>query len=432
MHDKSILLMIGGGIAAYKSLELIRLLKKRGAFVRVILTKGGAEFVTALSVSTLAGEKALADLFDLDDEANIGHIKLARDADLIVVAPATANIMAKMANGLADDLATTCLLASNSPILIAPAMNPYMYDARPTRRNRAQLIADGVHFAGPAVGDMACGEEGEGRMLEPALILEEIDALLNQKKIAGPKNLMLPEQSGRFEQSGQADHSSNQLLAGRRILVTAGPTHEPIDPVRYIANLSSGKQGYALAIAARDFGADVTLISGPTELAEPGGIKTVQVKTARQMMRAVTNALPVDIALCAAAVADWRVAQGSSQKIKKKGSKPPGLELVENPDILKALSQKGPERPELVIGFAAETQNLVENASKKRKAKGCDWIVANDVSPGTNTFGGDGNQIVLLRQDRVDEWPWLDKNQVAHRLMGEIANSFSSKKPEAE
>ena len=417
MQNKSILLIIGGGIAAYKSLELIRLLKKRGAIVRVILTGGGAQFVTPLSVSTLAGEKTFTDLFDLDDEAKIGHIKLARDADLIVVAPATADLMAKMAYGLANDLATTCLLASDNPILIAPAMNPVMYDAKATARNRAQLIADGVHFAGPASGDMACGEEGEGRMLEPALILGEIDKLLNQKKIEGPKNLLLP---------GHGASSHTSPLKDRHVLVTAGPTHEPIDPVRYIANRSSGKQGYAIAIAARDLGARVTLVSGPTRLAEPDGIAVIQVQTAKQMMSAVKKALPADIAICAAAVADWRVENDNSQKIKKKGSKPPSLELVENLDILKSLSKKGPDRPELVIGFAAETQGLIDNAKTKLKSKGCDWIVANDVSASSGTFGGDQNKVFVFRGKDFEEWPLLAKDEVAKRLMCAVATSLST------
>ncbi|MCP4935750.1 MAG: bifunctional phosphopantothenoylcysteine decarboxylase/phosphopantothenate--cysteine ligase CoaBC [bacterium] len=423
MHDKSILLIIGGGIAAYKSLELIRLLKKCGAIVRVILTKGGAEFVTPLSVSTLAGEKTFTDLFDLDDEAKIGHIKLARDADLIVVAPATADLMAKMANGLANDLATTCLLAANSPILIAPAMNPFMYEAMATKRNRTRLIEDGVHFAGPASGDMACGEDGEGRMLEPVLILDKIDALLNQKKIEGPKDLLLP---GRSERSGELS------LEGRHVLVTAGPTHEPIDPVRYIANHSSGKQGYAIAIAARDLGASVALISGPTSLPVPDGVQMVRVETAEQMLAAAQKSLPADVAVCAAAVGDWRVAQNAVQKIKKTSSKPPVLGLVENTDILKTLSRKGPSRPQLVIGFAAETQDLVENARKKLKAKGCDWIVANDVSAAAGTFGGNRNQVTLIIDNQVDKWPSLDKQQVAERLMLEAADRLANIKKAAE
>ena len=411
MQNKSILLIIGGGIAAYKSLELIRLLKKRGASVRVILTKGGAEFVTPLSVGTLAGEKTLMDLFDLDDESKIGHIQLARDADLVVVAPATADLMAKMAHGFANDLASTCLLAADSEILIAPAMNPVMWEAAPTKRNRRQLLADGIHFVGPSTGDMACGEEGEGRMFEPSSILAEIDKLLNQKK---------------------TDQSVSTPLAGQHVLVTAGPTHEPIDPVRYIANRSSGKQGYAIAIAARDLGGDVTLISGPTSLDEPDGVRVVQVQTAVQMKEAALAALPADIAICTAAVADWRTRTDAGQKIKKKGSKPLQLELVENPDILKILSKAGPQRPGLVIGFAAETQDLVENSRKKLKAKGCDWIIANDVSPQSGTFGGDKNKVLVFRGKDFEEWPLLDKEEVARRLMRAVADSISNKKLAAE
>ena len=407
MHDKSILLIIGGGIAAYKSLELIRLLKKRGAIVRVILTKGGAEFVTPLSVSTLAGEKTFIDLFDLNDESEIGHIRLARDADLVVVAPATADLMAKMAHGLANDLATTCLLAANSEILFAPAMNPIMWEAAPTKRNARQLQADGVHFIGPDAGDMACGEHGEGRMSEPAAIFAQIEKLLFPKKKGEP-------------------------LLGHHVLVTAGPTHEPIDPVRYIANRSSGKQGYAIAVAARNLGADVTLISGPTRLDAPNGVKLVAVQTAVQMKEAAMDALPADIAICAAAVADWRPKNDVDEKIKKNGSKPPALELIENPDTLKALSKKGPKRPDLVVGFAAETQNLIENARKKLKAKGCDWIIANDVSPQTGTFGGDKNKVLVFRGKDFEEWPLLDKEDVAVRLMRAVADTLSNKKLAAE
>lgn len=412
MHDKSILLVIGGGIAAYKSLELIRLIKKRGARVRVILTKGGAEFVTPLSVATLSGEKTFSNLFDLNDEAEIGHIKLAREADLIVVAPATADLMAKMVNGLANDLATTCLLAADGPVLIAPAMNPFMWDAAATKRNRQQLKEDGVFFAGPDQGDMACGEEGVGRMLEPSLILDEIDKVLSAVTMS-----LLGE-------GARAKKIAHRPLLGRHVLVTAGPTHEAIDPVRYIANHSSGKQGYAIAKAAVDLGAHVTLISGPTQIKAPRGVELVQVETARQMLDAAKEALPADMAICAAAVADWRVANNTGQKIKKKGSKPPTLEFVENPDILKTLSAKGPERPRLVVGFAAETQKLIENARKKLRSKECDWIVANDVSSGTGTFGGDRNKVFLLRGKTVDEWPLLDKQQVAEHLMLEASQAL--------
>ena len=422
MHNKSILLIIGGGIAAYKTLELIRLLKKRGASVRAILTTGGAQFVTPLSVATLCGDKVLSDLFDLNDESEIGHIRLAREADLVVVAPATADLMAKMAHGLANDLATTCLLAADSAILIAPAMNPVMWEAPAMMRNKRLLQADGVHFAGPARGDMACGEEGEGRLLEPELILEHIDHLLAQKKT---------------ETLQKHDDPQQPLLKGRHVLVTAGPTHEPIDPVRYIANRSSGKQGYAIARAARELGADVTLVSGPTRLAAPGNVTLIQVETAREMLEATKKVLPVDIAICAAAVADWRVAQEGVQKIKKNGRDLPQLELVENPDILKTISKAGPGRPTLVIGFAAETQDLVENAHAKLEAKGCDWIIANDVSKQSGTFGGDQNKVLIMRANDsekgdYEEWSLLDKGEVAARLMRAVAKRFSNKRQAAE
>ncbi len=426
MNNRTILLIIGGGIAAYKSLELIRLLKKRGDRVRVILTRGGAQFVTPLSVSTLAGEKVFMDLFDLDDESEIGHITLARSADLVVVAPATADLMAKMAHGLAGDLATTCLLAADSDILVAPAMNPVMWQAPAMQRNRRLLAADGVHFAGPDTGEMACGEEGEGRMSEPTALLEQIDGLLSQKKTERGVG------SGNDQPKGSSKGPLGGPLSGVRVLVTAGPTHEPIDPVRYIANRSSGKQGYAMARAARDLGADVTLVSGPTRLDPPVGLRFVAVETAEQMKEAALAALPADIAICTAAVADWRTKGNAGHKIKKTGSKPPPLELVENPDILKILSAKGPERPKLVIGFAAETQNLAENARKKRHAKGCDWIVANDVSAGSGTFGGSSNKVLIFREQGFEEWPLLAKEEVAGRLMRLAADALNNDKLAAE
>jgi len=417
MKNKNILLIIGGGIAAYKVLELIRLLKKRGASVRAILTTGGAQFVTPLSVATLCSDKVFSDLFDLNDESEIGHIRLAREADLIVVAPATADLLAKMAHGLANDLATTCLLAADSDILVAPAMNPVMWQAPAMQRNRRLLLGDGVHFAGPENGEMACGEDGVGRLLEPELILEHIDNLLAQKRTQASRKNDAPQQL---------------LLNGRHVLVTAGPTREPIDPVRYIANRSSGKQGYAMARAARDLGAEVTLISGPTRLVVPDNVKYVGVETAREMLRATKEALPADIAICAAAVADWRVAQAGEQKIKKNGQDLPKLDLTLNPDILKTLSQSGPERPQLVIGFAAETQDLLENAQKKLRTKGCDWIVANDVSPASGTFGGDKNKVLIIRKKGYEEWSLLDKGQVAVRLMRAVADSFLNKNQAAE
>lgn len=404
MRDKTILLIIGGGIAAYKSLELIRLLKKRGARVRVIITRGGQEFVTPLSAATLAGERAFTDLFDLTDEMEIGHIRLAREADLIVIAPATADLMAKMAAGLADDLATTCLLAADGPILIAPAMNPVMWAASATRRNRAVLAADGVHFAGPASGDMACGETGEGRMIEPAELLAAIDGLLSV--------------------------GADAVLVGRHVLVTSGPTIEPIDPVRFIANRSSGRQGHAIAEAARDLGARVTLVSGPTRLPAPRGIETIEVETANEMLAAAQKALPADIFVAAAAVADWRVEAAPGHKLKKQGGTPPVLKLVENPDILQLLSQPGPRRPGLVIGFAAETQDLVENARKKLAAKGCDIIIANDVSPGSETFGGATNRVHVISRGAVEDWPALSKEEVARRLMRRAAGRLAGKEGE--
>jgi phosphopantothenoylcysteine decarboxylase/phosphopantothenate--cysteine ligase len=401
MRDKTILLVIGGGIAAYKSLELIRLLKKRGARLRVIITRGGQQFVTPLSAATLAGEKAFTDLFDLTDELEIGHIRLAREADLIVVAPATADLMARMAAGIADDLATTCLLAADSDILLAPAMNPVMWDAPATRRNRRQLAEDGVRFVGPAAGDMACGETGTGRMSEPIDIVAAIE-----------HHFALDE---------------GQSLAGRHVLVTSGPTVEPIDPVRFIANRSSGKQGHAIAAAARALGARVTLVSGPVQLPPPAGVDLVDVTTAVEMLAAVEAALPADILVAAAAVADWRVDAAALHKLKKKGGTPPSLKLVENPDILRTLSQPGERRSPLVIGFAAETEELIGNAKKKLVAKGCDWIVANDVSPGTDTFGGSMNRVHLVSRDGVEDWPLMDKDEVARRLMARAAERLGGK-----
>jgi phosphopantothenoylcysteine decarboxylase/phosphopantothenate--cysteine ligase len=399
MTDKTVLLIIGGGIAAYKSLELIRLIKKAGMRVRTIITKAGTEFVTPLSVAALSGEKALTDLFDLTDELEIGHIRLAREADLIVVAPATADLMAKMANGLANDLASTCLLAADGPVLLAPAMNPVMWQAPSTQRNLVQLRQDGIGFIGPDKGDMACGEEGEGRMVEPAVLFDEIEHLLSVE--------------------------TGQALAGRHVVVTSGPTHEPIDPVRYIANRSSGKQGYAIAQAAVNAGARVTLISGPVTLAPPAGVDLVAVETAEQMLAAVQAALPAECFIAAAAVADWRLARETGQKIKKtSGQLPPPLELTENPDILKTIATQVARRPDLVVGFAAETENLIENATAKRAAKGCDWIVANDVAPGSGTFGGDQNTVHLLTSDGLESWPRLSKQEVAQRLVERIARAL--------
>lgn len=398
--QKSVLLVIGGGIAAYKCLELIRLLQKQGIKSRAILTKAAEQFVTPLSVASLTGEKVFTDLFSLTDEAEMGHIQLSRSADLVVVAPATADLMAKMVTGQATDLATTALLATDKPVMIAPAMNVRMWQHPATQRNLAQLKADGVQIIGPDEGDMACGEFGPGRLSEPEEIANRISAFFEEeKKPSGP-------------------------LAGRKFLVTAGPTHEPIDPVRYIANRSSGKQGYAIAAALGALGADVTLISGPTTLTPPNTVNTVQVESAIDMLAATEKTLPVDGAIFAAAVADWRVANGADQKIKKQDGKLPELALAENPDILASVSQLDKDRPELVIGFAAETQNVIENGKAKLGRKGCDWIVANDVSPETGTFGGDDNRVILLTPDGEDIWPELTKQEVAISLALKIQDYF--------
>jgi len=361
LADKRILLIIGGGISAYKLLETIRRLRERGASVRAIMTRAAHEFVTPLSVSSLTGDKVYDDLFDLTDEAEMGHIELSRDADLLVVAPATADLMARMAHGLASDLATTALLATDKPVLIAPAMNVRMWTHAATRRNLRQLIEDGITVVGPNEGDMACGEFGPGRMAEPDEIVAAIERCL--------------------------DTGVKRPLEGRTMLVTAGPTYEPIDPVRYLANRSSGKQGYAIAEAAANAGARVVLVTGPTALQPPSGVEFVRVETAREMLDASLAALPCDVAVMAAAVADWRVAVESAAKLKKSGGKIPKLALEENPDILKTVAKAGKKRPALVVGFAAETDNLIANAGAKLKAKGCDWIVANDVSPETGIMG---------------------------------------------
>ena len=400
LNGKKLLLIIGGGIAAYKCLELIRLARKEGAQVRCVLTKAGGEFITPLSVSSLTGEKVFTDLFDLTDEAEIGHIQLSRDADLLIVAPATADMMGKMATGRADDLASTLLLATDKPVLIAPAMNVKMWLHPATQRNLVQLKHDNVHLVGPNEGDMACGEFGPGRMAEPTEILTEISRLLGGRASA--------------------------LLDGKRALVTAGPTHEPIDPVRYIANRSSGKQGYAIASALAGLGAETTLVSGPTALSDPSGVNTIRVETATEMLTACEQALPADVAVCTAAVADWRVAMNSEQKIKKSNDGPPDLSLIENPDILATLGGLKDNRPALLIGFAAETQNLVANAQKKLLKKGCDWIVANDVSSGTTTMGGDTNQVHLMTSDRHEIWEDMPKSEVASRLALQIAEAIGA------
>jgi phosphopantothenoylcysteine decarboxylase / phosphopantothenate---cysteine ligase len=394
LKDKRILLVIGGGIAAYKALDLIRRLKERGAAVRCILTKAAQEFITPLAVGALTGERAFTDLFDVQGEFDVGHIHLARETDLVVVAPATADLMAKMAGGHADDLASTVLLATDKQVLIAPAMNPRMWDHPATRRNLAQLTADGVAVVGPNEGEMAeRGESGIGRMAEP---LEIAAAVQNQ-----------------------LGDSAAKPLAGKRVVVTAGPTHEPIDPVRYLANRSSGKQGHAIARAAAAAGAEVILVSGPVNLPDPPGVKTVRVTTARDMLAAVEKSLPADVAIFAAAVADWRTEE-TKQKIKK-GDGSPKLSLVENPDILATVAARKSKRPKLVVGFAAETNNVVTYAKDKRVRKGSDWIVANDVSLETGIMGGDHNKVHLVTANGVESWPDQSKDEVARALVARIA-----------
>ena len=420
--SRRILLIIGGGIAAYKCLDLARRLGERGIGVRCVMTKAAHEFITPLSVGAITGERVFSDLFDLEEEREIGHIRLSREADLIVVAPATADLLAKMAGGHADDLASAVLLATDKPVLAAPAMNPRMWQHPATRRNVAQLITDGIHFIGPNVGEMAePNEAGPGRMAEPL----EIAALI-EKVLEARKSRQFRTRADPSRKSARAPYRNPaRLLAGRHVLVTSGPTHEPIDPVRYIANRSSGKQGHAVASAAAAAGARVTLVTGPVNLPAPPNVDVVEVETADEMLAAVRAALPADIAVCAAAVADWRVAEAAVEKIKKVGRAAPKLTLVENPDILKVLSARGQGRPGLVIGFAAETENVIENAKKKRKAKGCDWIVANDVSPATGVMGGDRNSVHLVTAETVDSWPEMDKTAVAERLVAHAARQLA-------
>mgnify|MGYP000956151233 FL=1 len=398
VNGRRILLILGGGIAAYKCLDLIRRLRERGAKVRAVMTAAAQQFITPLAVGAISGDRVFTELFDREDEHDVGHIRLSREADLIVVAPATASLLAKMAGGHADDLATAVLLATDKPVLVAPAMNPRMWLHPATQRNVATLRGDGIRFIGPNTGEMAeSGEAGPGRMAEPLEIVAAIEELLREAK-------------------------NDRPLAGRHVLVTSGPTHEPIDPVRYIANRSSGKQGHAIARAAAELGARVTLVSGPVSIADPPNVDVVHVETAQEMLAAVEAALPADIGVFAAAVADWRVASASGQKIKKeKGAAPPSLALVENPDILKTIATRGPMRPALVIGFAAETENVVEAAKKKRKAKGCDWIVANDVSEKGGAMGGDKNAVHLITAQGTESWPVMDKTEVARRLMERAA-----------
>ncbi len=412
VKQKRILLVIGGGIAAYKCLDLIRRLRDEGATVRVVMTRAAAQFVTPLSVSALTNEKVFTDLFDLDDEHEIGHIRLSREADIIIVAPATADLMAKMAGGHADDLASTVLLATDKPVLAAPAMNPRMWLNSATRRNVTQLEADGICFVGPNSGEMAERDEaGPGRLAE----VPEIIAAA--KKILTERSAVTALRTGR-------------PLAGRHVLVTSGPTHEPIDPVRYIANRSSGKQGHAIAKAAAAFGARVTLVSGPVTLPDPPNVRVIRVETAQEMLDAVESSLPADVAVFAAAVADWRAADAASGKIKKSG-KVPELDLVENPDILATIA-KAQTRPELVVGFAAETSDAATHAQKKRKTKGADWIVGNDVSPERGVFGGDSNTVHLVTDKGVEDWPAMSKDAVAERLMLRAAEHLRTRTAAAE
>lgn len=400
--NKRILLIVSGGIAAYKTPELVRQLTKAGARVRVILTEAGEQFVTSMTLESLTGDTVYQDLFSLTDENTMGHIELSRDADILVVAPATADIMAKMATGQASDLATTALLATDKPVVIAPAMNVRMWEHPATRENLSTLMSRGIHVIGPDEGDMACGEYGMGRMSEPAEIVETVIRFFR----------------------------GSERLGGVRAIVTSGPTYEPIDPVRYIANRSSGKQGHAIASALASLGAEVTLVSGPTNLANPDGVNVVKVQSAIEMMAACESALPAQIAVCAAAVADWRVATEASEKMKKTGKGLPALKLTENPDILSTLGHNKKHRPEFLIGFAAETENIVKNAQAKLAAKKCDWILANDVSSATGTFGGDHNTIHLVTgpgKKDVEDWPRLSKIEVAAKLADRIADTIEGK-----
>jgi phosphopantothenoylcysteine decarboxylase/phosphopantothenate--cysteine ligase len=396
LHGKSILLIISGGIAAYKSLELIRLLRKSGLTVRCILTKGGSQFITPLSVAALTENKVFTDLFSLTDESEMGHISLSRETDLLLVAPASADILAKMAQGLADDLASTVLLATDKPVMIAPAMNVRMWQHKATQNNIKTLLQREVLIVGPAEGDMACGEFGPGRLADTDEILRNVKFYFGEKS----------------------------PLAGRTALVTSGPTHEPIDPVRYIANRSSGRQGHAIAAALANQGAKTTLVSGPTNLPDPAGVEVIKIETAQQMLTACQKALPADVMVCAAAVADFRMATNSNKKIKKTNGKIPVLEIAENPDVLATISKAKRARPELVIGFAAETHDIIPNAQLKLEDKKCDWLLANDVSEGSGTFGGENNTIHLVTADSVENWPQMSKNDVARRLAERIASAL--------
>ena len=407
LTDRRILLVITGGIAAYQALDLIRRLKERGARVRVVLTAGAQQFVTPLAAGALSGERVFTDLFDLTGEHEIGHIRLSREADLLLIAPATADFLAKMAAGLGDDLASTLLLATTAPVMAAPAMNPRMWMHPATRRNVATLAADGIRFIDPTAGEMAeRGEAGVGRMAEPLEIVAAVERFFDEATHSGP-------------------------LAGLSMVVTSGPTHEPIDPVRYIANRSSGRQGHAIAAAAAAAGARVTLVSGPVTIPDPAGVTTVHVETAREMMAAVDAALPADIAVMAAAVADWRVARESGAKIKKDGSgKVPALEFIENPDILATLGKHPEKRPRLVVGFAAETNDVEQNGAAKLARKGADFIVANDVRPETGIMGGEANAVLIISADGTERWPMMGKDAVARKLVARIATALGRGEPE--
>lgn len=400
LAGRTILLVVGGGIAAYKALDLVRRLRERGAAVRAVLTKGGAQFVTPLSLAALTEHKVYQDLFSLTDEAEMGHIRLSREADLIAVVPATADLMAKMALGLADDLASTTLLASDAPVLVAPSMNVLMWQHPATQNHVQTLRARGAMVVGPSTGDLACGEGGDGRLADVMDLVAAIEA--------HPGRAIAPPQD----------------LAGKHILVTSGPTHEPLDPVRYLGNRSSGKQGYAIAAALAARGARVTLVHGPVDLPAPPGVTAIPVMTAQEMLAASTVALPADAAVCAAAVADWRPETVASQKLKKGKGEPPTVVLLPNPDILATLAGKGANRPRLVVGFAAETEDLLTHARTKLHSKGCDWIIANDVSAGTDTFGGADNQVTLLAKDHQEVWERMDKTLVARRLAARIAEAL--------
>lgn len=410
MSEKRILLIIGGGIAAYKAPELVRALRKRGYAVRCLTTAAAVQFVSPLSLASVSGDKVYENLFDLTDETEMGHIQLSRDADLILVAPATADLLAKMAHGTANDLASTTLLATDKPVFVAPAMNVRMWHHPATQRNLEQLTHDGIRVIGPDPGDMACGEFGMGRMSEPEAIGSAVEDY--------------------FSQNNPAHSQEQKPLSGYRVLVNAGPTHEPIDPVRYIANRSSGKQGYAIATALANLGAETVLISGPTQLADPENMSVIRVETAVEMQAAIEKCLPMDLAILTAAIADWRCAVPSELKIKKQaGEASPSLTLIENPDILHWLSTQVQPRPKLVVGFAAETNNVTEHAKAKRERKGCDWIIANNVSPETEIMGGDNNAVEIITSNEYEAWPTMSKVKVAEKLAQKIAYTLSADTP---